>query len=133
MTIPFEDHCWKDIVDADTLEIYEAYQRNVYVGPRPAVLAIDLYKSAYRGGARPVVEVNRSFPGSCGANAWTALPPTQALFAAARRACVPIIYSTRHVDTSGVQSTNRKFGIQASDIYDIQTEVAPEPGDLVIY
>ena len=72
MTIPFEDHCWKDIVDADTTEIYQAYQRNVYVGPRPVILAIDLYKSAYRGGPRPVVEVNRSFPGSCGENAWKA-------------------------------------------------------------
>lgn len=133
MTTPFEDHCWQDIVDSDTLEIYQAYRRDLYVGPRPAVLAIDLYKSAYQGGPRPVVEVNRRFPGSCGENAWKALGPTQDLFAAARRAGVPVIYSTRNVDTAGVQSTNRRFAKQADDIYDIQPEVAPEPGDLVIY
>src|SRR5262249_43735882 len=28
----FEDHCWKDIVDADTLQIYQAYRRKIYVG-----------------------------------------------------------------------------------------------------
>jgi maleamate amidohydrolase len=133
MTTPFEEHCWKDIVDADTLEIYEAYQRPVFVGPNPVVLAIDLYKSAYRGGSRPVVEVNRSFPGSCGENAWNAVKPTQDLFAAARGAGVPIIYTTRHVDTGDVRSTNRKYAKPTDDIYDIQEELAPLPGELVIY
>jgi nicotinamidase-related amidase len=133
MTAPFEEHCWKDIVDAETFEIYEAYQREVFVGPNPVVLAIDLYKSAYRGGSRPVVEVNRDFPGSCGENAWKALAPTQDLFAAARHAGVPIIYTTRQVDTGGVRSTNRKYIKPTDDIYDIQEEVAPQPGELVIY
>lgn len=133
MTTSFEDHCWKDIVDPDTIEIYQAYKRDVYVGQKPVVLAIDLYKSAYQGGSRPVVEVNRSFPGTCGENAWNAVKPTQELFAAARGAGVPIIYTTRHVDTGGVHSTNRKGGKQGTDVYDIQEEVAPEPGDLVIY
>ena len=32
----FEDHCWKDIVDADTLQIYQAYRREIYVGDNPA-------------------------------------------------------------------------------------------------
>ena len=39
----FEDHCWKDIVDQEIIEIYEPYRREVAVGRRPAVLAIDLY------------------------------------------------------------------------------------------
>src|ERR1700752_4250001 len=101
----FEDHCWKDVVDADTIEIYQAYRRKTYVGDNPAVLAIDLYNKAYLGGNRPVTEVDGEFSGSCGENAWRAMDPTKRLFPAARRAGVPIIYSTRHVDTGGVQST----------------------------
>ena len=97
------------MVDADTIEIYQAYQRKTYVGDNPAVLAIDLYNKAYQGGNRPVSEVDREFSGSCGENAWKALPPTQKLFAAARRAGVPVIYTTRHVDTGGVHSTNRNM------------------------
>jgi len=133
MTETFEDHCWKDIVDEEILEIYQAYRREVFVGPRPAVLAIDLYKKAYQGGDRPVREVNRQFSGSCGENAWRAMAPTQKLFAAARRAGVPVIYSTRHADTQGVHSTNRRIGREVEDIYAIQPGLEPEPGELVIY
>jgi nicotinamidase-related amidase len=133
MARDFEDYCWKDVIDADTLRIYQAYRRKIYVGRNPAVLAIDLYNKAYLGGNRPVAEVDKEFSGSCGENAWRALPHTQKLFATARRAGVPVIYSTRHVDTSGVQSTNRNLGDMAEDIYDIKAELAPEPGELVIY
>src|SRR5690348_3092130 len=131
MARDFEDHCWKDVIDADTIQIYQAYRRKIYVGDNPAVLAIDLYNKAYLGGNRPVKEVDREFSGSCGENAWNALPHTQKLFAAARRAGIPVIYSTRHVDTKGVQSTNRKLKDKAADVYDIKAELAPQPGELV--
>jgi len=70
MARDFEDHCWKDVVDPDTIQIYQAYRRKIYVGDNPAVLAIDLYNKAYLGGDRPVKEVDREFSGSCGENAW---------------------------------------------------------------
>jgi maleamate amidohydrolase len=133
MTSKFEDYCWKDVFDAEALEIYRAYERDVFVGPKSAVLAIDLYKSAYRGGDRPVSEVNKTFPGSCGENAWKAVKPTQDLFAAARSAGVPVVYTTRHVHTNGVQSTNRQVAKLADDSYHLQEELAAEPGELIIY
>ncbi|MFZ9501608.1 MAG: isochorismatase family protein [Beijerinckiaceae bacterium] len=129
----FEDHCWNDIIDDEIREIYSAYHREIFVGPKPAVLAIDLYNKAYLGGNRPVREVNREFSGSCGENAWRAVAPTQALFAAARAAGVPVIYSTRHADTSGVHSTNRQMKGETEDLYHIKAELAPQPGELVIY
>ena len=135
MARDFEDHCWKDIVDEEILEIYTAYHRKLFVGKNPAVLAIDLYNKAYEGGNRPVREVNRLHSGSCGENAWKAIAPTQQLFTAARKAGVPVVYTTRHVDTRGVHSTNRNLGREAvkSDMYDIKDELAPQPGELVIY
>ena len=133
MTDKFEDYCWKDIVNEEILEIYEAYKRDLFVGPRPAILAIDLYKKAYQGGDRPVREVNRQFSGSCGENAWKAIDPTQKMFAAARRAGVPVIYTTRHADTAGVHSTNRRMGRETENLYAIQEGLEPEPGELVIY
>jgi maleamate amidohydrolase len=129
----FEDHCWKDIVDEEILEIYAPYRREVFVGPSPAILAIDLYNKAYRGGNVPVREANRQNEGSCGENAWKALPPTQRLFAAARAAGVPIIFSTRHADTAGVKSTNRNLKEEREDDYDIHAQLAPQPGELVIH
>ena len=99
MARDFEDHCWKDIVDEEILEIYAPYRREVRVGRKPAVLAIDLYNKAYQGGNRPVREVNRLHEGSCGENAWKAIEPTRALLAAARKAALPVILyhpSCRH-------------------------------------
>ena len=133
MTDKFEDYCWKDVVNDEILEIYEAYKRDLYVGAKPAILAIDLYRKAYQGGNKPVREVNRQFAGSCGENAWKAIEPTQKLFAAARRAGVPVIYTTRHADTAGVHSTNRRMGREVEDLYAIQPGLDPEQGELVIY
>ena len=91
MTEGFEDHCWKDIVDDEILEIYESYHRETYVGKNPALLAIDLYNRCYAGGPGPVREINRNFPGACGDNAWNAIPATEKLFAAARKAGIPVL------------------------------------------
>ena len=133
MARDFEDHCWKDIVDAEMLEIYEPYRRAVRVGRNPAVLAIDLYNKVYQGGSRPVREVNRRYSGSCGEHAWNALEPTVKLIAAARGAGIPVIYTTRHADTDGIQSTNRRKSRETEELYGIKQELAPLPGDLVIY
>lgn len=133
MARDFEDHCWKDIVDEEILEIYEPYRREVRIGRNPAVLAIDLYNKAYQGGSRPVREVNRRYEGSCGENAWRAIEPTRSLLAVARKAGLPVIYTTRHADTDGVRSTHRRMGNEAEELYHIKEELSPMPGELVIY
>jgi maleamate amidohydrolase len=133
MARDFEDHCWKDIVDDEIIEIYQPYSREVGVGRHPAVLAIDLYNKAYLGGNRPVREVNRRYAGSCGEHAWRAVEPTRLLLAAARKAGLPVIYTTRHADTDGVRSTHRRNATEAEDLYHIKEELAPAPGELVLY
>jgi len=81
----FEDHCWKDIVAPDVLAIYRQYERQTFVGPAPALLAIDLYELVYQGGPKPVVDLVDTYPMSCGEYAYAAIEPTRKLFAAARR------------------------------------------------
>src|SRR5437763_1491098 len=85
----FEDHCWKDVVSAEALAIYRAYEREIYVGERPALLAIDLYNLAYEGGARPVHELVHEHPSTCGEYAWAAIEPTKPLLAAGGAARPP--------------------------------------------
>ena len=140
MARDFEDHCWKDIVDEEILEIYAAYHRETYVGPAPAVLAIDLYRNAYRGGNIPVREANRAHPGSCGENAWKAIEPTKRLFAAARAAGIPIFYSTgdtrpeSHPGQVNVSATKRRSkAIRDPAMYAIRPEFKPQHGDVVIF
>ena len=44
----FNDHCWKDVIPEADLKLYTNWRRDTFVGPRPALLAIDLYDLVYR-------------------------------------------------------------------------------------
>lgn len=132
----FEDHCWRDVVPEDVLELYRHYERPTFVGPNAALLAIDLYELAYQGGPLPVSEVAKTHPSSCGIKAWDAIEPTKALFAAARAAGLPIIYSTG--DTlpdsrpPAVHATKRKNVSSDPAVFAIRQDFQPQPGDIVI-
>src|SRR5262245_5150991 len=126
----FEDHCWKDVITPDVLEVYSAYRRKTYVGPSPALLAVDLYELVYRGGPRPPVELAKTYPSSCGEYAYAAIEPTKRLFAAARAAGLPVFYSTSDVRAesrpSAVTATRRnKPPIDAAD-FAIRPEWRPQ-------
>ncbi|HTH98494.1 MAG TPA: isochorismatase family protein [Stellaceae bacterium] len=136
MSDDFENHCWRDLVPADVLELYSHYKRPIAVGPRPALLAIDLYELAYQGGPKPVAEVSKQFPSSCGINAWNAIEPTKRLFAAARAAGLPIFYTTSETrpdsKPGAIRATNRRSTKDDPAVFNIRPEFAPQPGDVVI-
>ncbi len=136
MNDDFEDHCWKDIVTPDVLEIYAAYRRKTFVGPTPALLAVDLYELVYRGGAEPPAKLAKSYPNACGEYAYAAIEPTKRLFAAARAAGLPIFYSTGDVRSesrpSFVTATKRNKPPTDPSDYAIRPEFKPQPGDVVI-
>ena len=132
----FEDHCWRDVIPADVLELYRHYHRELYVGAPAALVAIDLCEYAYAGGNRPVSEVAKTHPNSCGEYAWAAIAPTQRLIATARRAGLPIFQTT--VDTApnahpaNVRATNRQNMRYGEEQFAIRPEFALEPGDTLI-
>lgn len=136
MSTDFEDHCWKDIVSSDVLDLYSRYRREVFVGVSPALLAIDLYELAYEGGPRPIAEISKEYPSSCGEYAWRAMEPTKKLFSAARSAAIPVFYSTMDVRhnsrPSGLNATKRQAPREDSGAYKIRPEFQPEPEDIII-
>ena len=132
MTKDFEDHCWRDIVSDEILKVYEPYHRELFVGERPALLAIDLYNLVYKGGAKEPHEIMAENPSTCGRFAWEAIEPTKRLFAAARNAGIPVLYTTAPT-TSDVVATNRQAGLGDSDEdYEIFEAFAPQEGDILI-
>lgn len=135
----FQDHCWSDVVpkaDMD-LDFYARCVRETFVGLNPALLCIDLYNSAYRGGPRPPAEIEADAPGTCGIYAHRAIEPTKKLIAASRAAGIPIFYCT-----SDIRANSRPSGAVATravkrkpprpDDNDIYHEFAPQDGDVVI-
>ncbi len=133
----FEDHCWKDVVSEEVLEIYKPYQRKTYVGERPALLAIDLYNLVYEGGPKPVHDVVKEHKSSCGIYAHNAIKPIQELFAMARSKGIQIIYTTsetrKEAKPKTVHATNRRVDEIGARAYEIYREFKPETGDLIIY
>jgi nicotinamidase-related amidase len=132
----FENHCWKDIVSAEVLDIYSHYARKTFVGASPALLAIDLYELSYQGGARPVAELHKTYPSACGEHAHAAIPPTQRLFASARAAGLPVFYTTQDTRPDSlptrINATKRNRPSRNASDYVIKAEFKPQPGDVVI-
>jgi maleamate amidohydrolase len=136
MTDDFEDHCWKDVISPEVLDVYACYKRKTFVGPNAALLAIDLYEVVYRGGAQPPHKLAKTHPNSCGEYAHAAIEPTQRLFAAARAAGLPVFYSTGDTRTESrpnfVTATKRvRPAVDPAD-YIIRPEFKPQQGDVVI-
>ena len=133
----FEDHCWKDVVPAEDMALYARYARETFVGPRPALLAIDLYNVVYRGGEQSPRDLDNEFPSSCGAFAHRAIEPTKRLFAAARRAGIPIFYCTGEDRTQarpkGAVPTRRQKAKPRDDDFVIYSAFTPQPQDVIIY
>lgn len=133
----FEDHCWKDAVPPQDIALYAPYARETFVGQRPALLVIDLYELAYRGGPGSPYELDRTHPNSCGVFAHRAIEPTQRLIAAARAAGLPIFYCTQdvrpHNRPAGANSTRRSLPLQTPEDYAIYPAFAPAPQDVVIF
>ncbi len=134
---PFEDHCWKDVMSPEVLEIYKAYKRELYIGRKPALLAIDLYRKVFDGGSRPVHELVKQYPSSCGVYAWNAVKPIQELIALARANKFPIFYTTnesrKEVNPAAVSATQRQVDSKGARDLEIMDEFQPQPKDVVIY
>lgn len=137
MVDKFEDHCWQDLISQEIMDIYKPYRREIYVGERPALLAIDLYNLVYRGGPKPVHEVVREHRSACGVHAYDAIEPTRELFELARSQGLQVIYTTtetrKEVQPAAVHATNRQVSELDADDYEIYEAFAPEPGDIIIY
>jgi maleamate amidohydrolase len=133
----FEDHCWKDVIPAADIELYSGWRRETFVGPRPALLAIDLYDLVYRGGPHSPYELNDRFPGTCGIYAHQAIAPTKQLLAAARATATPVFYCTQDTRPNnrppGAVSTRRQRPTPGGEPYAIYYEFTPQGADIVIY
>jgi nicotinamidase-related amidase len=133
----FEDHCWKDVVPAADMKLYEPYARETFIRPCAAVLAIDLYNLVYRGGPVSPYDIADVYPSSQGHFAHNAIEPIRRLLAAARQARLPIFYCTQderpNARPPGARATMRRPAPPQPDDYEIYSAFKPEPSDVIIY
>ncbi len=133
----FNDHCWKDVVPEADMRLYRRFRRETFVGPAPAMLAIDLYNAVYKGGPRPPSEIDDEFPNTCGIFAHQAIEPTKRLFAAARAAQLPVFYCTQDRRANnrppGAVSTRRQGRAPEVEDHAIHEAFTPHANDVVIH
>lgn len=115
-------------------------------GERPALVLIDLYRWVFGDREQPLLEAIREWPGSCGPQAWRALPHLQRLLGAARAARIPVVHVTGlppfesgvpgWSDAPGrarsVQAPDRAMAERIRRKHDIVDEVAPLPGEALL-
>lgn len=90
----FEDHCWRDVISEETLQVYRPYVREVGIKGNTALLSIDLFASVFPSGPMPLLDAIRENPKSCGPYAWEAKPKIKRLLDLARNSGWPIIQTT---------------------------------------
>jgi maleamate amidohydrolase len=116
-------------------------------GQRPALVLIDLYRWVF-GDSRPasVLDAMADWPGTCGPQAWDAIPHVQRVLAAAREADLPIVHVTGlDPSYSGVPGWSTRGKKETSNAavdpvvadrlrrrFDIIDEVKPLPGEAVL-
>ena len=134
---------WDDVIGERDRRVYDAagYGAAQELGSRPAVLVVDV-NYAFTGPAPlPIQEAVKWSRTSCGEAAWNAIPAIRRLLDAARRAGVPVVYSTgRRVasptDLGRWAGKNRRAAedvpAEAADRLRIVAEIGPHAGDLVI-
>lgn len=130
--------------EQDRAHIRRKPNRSRGFGERPALLLIDLYRSAFGDRPEPLLDAVKTWPSSCGLAGWNALPHIQRLLAAARAAGIPVVH-TRGSGVAGVKARSRgsllavRGEVPAAEDDDhrlrggeIIDDVAPLEGELVI-
>lgn len=96
---------WEQFLTAEDAATLTERPHQVWgFGQRPALVLIDLYRWVF-GDSRPasVLAAMADWPGTCGPQAWAAIPHLQRLLGAARAAEIPIVHVTGlHPSDSGV-------------------------------
>lgn len=135
---------FRSLLSPEEKEVFAAagYGARAGFGARPVLAIVDVNYNFCGDRPEPLLESVKRWRNSCGEQAWEAAERISQLAAAARRARVPVIYSTgedRRPDgpNSGRWADkNRRRGedtsVHGAKGNQIMPLVAPEPGDLVI-
>ena len=137
----FEDHCWRDVIGAEALEVYRPYVREVGIKGKPAILSIDLFASVFPSGPVTLLDAIKENPKSCGPYAWEAKPRIKRLLDLARDAGWPIVQTTSdrllvpgdetrratNRDESGLSVGQIEIDFAIDEFFDVQ------PTDRIIY
>ena len=135
------DRPWDRFLTSSDREVISAagYGTKGGFGERPVLLVVDMTYNFCGDRPEPILASIKSWRASCGEAAWIAVPQIEALIAVARQRGAPVIYTLRDARDDGWdrgrwRGKNRRSGEDtARDGNRIITELAPQPGDIVVH
>jgi len=105
-------HAWDSLIGPEDRAVYEAagYGQKSPWGERPVLLVVDVNYNFAGDKPEPILESIRRFHNSCGEYAWRAIPNIVRLLEAARKAAVPVFFTTQElrIDAFRVGAWGRK-------------------------
>ena len=115
-------------------------------GKRPAIVVIDVNYAFTGDRSLPILESVKTWANSCGKAGWDAIPPTQALLAAARRNRIPVFFTTgvnfrqdgfdsgawMHKTARMRESFPEHARVLPANANEIVAEIAPQPHEVVV-
>ena len=142
MSAPERPTPWAGTVPEADLQVYAeaGFGGRFEWGSRPAVVVVDVNRDFVGVEREPVSTAVRRAPMSCGEYAWVALPKLRGLLESARRAAIPVYYTTSRVsggrgvagvDAKSPRSSARSIAERRLGSR-IVAEIAPEPEEVVI-
>ncbi len=122
------------------------YGQRAGFGERPAVIVIDVNYNFTGDKPEPILDSIKRWPNSCGEEAWESMRHIKKLLDAARKKGLPVIYTTSSMradgwdrgswawknSRTGEWESNRAGQGSNLDGNEINSEIAPEPQDIVI-
>jgi maleamate amidohydrolase len=130
---------WDGIITKDEINRYESvgFGGKGDIGRRPALLIIDVQYRTVGTARKFFWDSIREFPTSCGDAGWKAIDHIAPLLAEFRNRKFPVLYP--HVAPKDVSTDGGRLAAKIPAImtvekpgYDFVTEVAPQPGDVLI-
>ena len=130
---------WRDVIPETDLQIYEAagYGRRSTLGPRPALLIIDVTYGFVGREPMPIIDSIASYPNSCGQAGWDAIGPIESVLGAGR-AGNDAVYFTAGIEEYVIDHAGQwrqkhpRTLEQPEDAQDIVARIAPLPGEMLI-
>ncbi len=134
---------WDDVIPEEDRQVYglAGYGVRQGWGQRPALLVVDVNYNFVGHRPEPILESVKVWRNSCGARGWEGVRHIATLLAAARRAEIPIVFTTAARDEAAGGRRHGKNARSGENVKlpgfphagtDIVEEIAPRPGELFI-
>lgn len=130
---------WEDVITDEDKLIYSVagygQREGLGHGSRPAVLVVDVTMNFVGDRPEPILESIHRFPNSCGERGWKAMRNIEKLLVVARRARIPVIYSTTDITRNGNPDPSwamKKLGRETAQGNAIPRLISPHPRDTIV-